>query len=90
MTEPTEADFAAYDAARERAHAAYWIYRMDHSSGPTPEEFYRREFAQAIAEARAQGETKMREWCTSFVEMNCDLAMIEIIKGLRGRHEKNP
>jgi hypothetical protein len=49
---PTEADFAAYDAADARARAAYCAQDRTSSSFQTIGEFDRREFAQAIAEAR--------------------------------------
>ena len=65
MTEPTEADFAVYDAARERANKAWSDPSNDPRHYQTLDEFERREFAQAIAEARAQGEAKMRAWFIS-------------------------
>jgi len=62
MTEPTEADFAAYDAAVDRA-LAYWGSRDNHDSGPSPSDCERDELAQAIAEARAQGRREaIEEW----------------------------
>jgi hypothetical protein len=54
MTEPTEADFAAYDAADARARTAYFAQDRTSSDFQPIGEFDRREFTQAIAEARAQ------------------------------------
>jgi hypothetical protein len=66
---PTEADFAASEEALARGDAAYrdhgiatfdalWVLR----------DFYRREVAQAIAEARAQGRREEREACAQLVD----------------------
>lgn len=78
MTEPTEADFAAYDDALVRAKTAY-INQARGAPYRVLDEFYRREVAQAIAEARAQGEAKMRAWFIShteaFVRKTCQGAL---------------
>jgi hypothetical protein len=68
MTEPTEADFAAYDAADARSWAAYCAQDRTSSDFRTIGEFDRREFSQAIAEARAQGRREEREACAQLVD----------------------
>lgn len=59
MTEPTEADYAAYDAMMDRAREAKFAAAHAHPS----RYFKAREFAQAIAEARAQGRLEERDAC---------------------------